>query len=450
MEAITQFSLMQFALSKIKEAICLVDKDGLIIQSNDAFDDAIAPNRTIRMMQIQEYHLVDTHGTLINWDTFFKKVSSAGQITQRLGVQRENTSRFFQFDAYHYPHTTEECICLLIKPRTPEEYADEVDEEHLFRIMDSFPMLLCGWDQLGNFSFWNGECERVFGYTKAEMLGNPDGMSRLYPNDEERQKIMNRWRACQQKYHRIRDWELEVTCRDGHKRIISWTIQYESDAFMGLYTWGIGVDITDKMMARKALETSEKRFATISKATNDAVWDWDLSTNELHWNDGITQLFGHPNDKIEKNIHWWEKNIHPEDLDRVVNRIRNFVQRGEELWWDEYRFCRQDKSYAFVYDKGHIIKDETGKPIRMIGGIIDITDRKIFEQNLEIKNHQLAEYVFHNSHKVRAPLARLLGLAYLLNDQHPDINESKEMIEKIKTAADEIDRMTKHVSNIML
>ncbi len=450
MESTAQFSLIQFALSKIHEAVCLIDAEGRIIQRNPVFDGLIAPNGSVTQDSIQAYHLINTHGHVVNWTEFFDKVRQAGQLSQRLGVSREAASRFFQFDAYYFQQGTAECICLIVRQRTPEEYADEVDEAHLYRVMDNFPLLLCGWDQLGRFSFWNKECERVLGHAKSEMLANPDGMALLYPDAEERKKIMERWNDCQHTYHRIRDWELEVTCHNQTKRTISWTIQYEGEPFMGLYTWGIGMDITEKMQARKALETSEKRFATISKATNDAVWEWNLQTNELVWNDGITYLFGHPNDQIERNILWWEKNIHPEDQDRVVKRIYEFVERGEEFWWDEYRFGRQDGSYAFVYDKGHILKDSSGKPIRMIGGILDITDRKIFEQNLEIKNHQLAEYVFHNSHKVRAPLARLLGLAYLLNDQHPDISESKEMIEKIKTAADEIDRMTRHVSNIMI
>jgi PAS domain S-box-containing protein len=420
-----------------------------VVQENAAFAALLANGPKAGTAHFDDFGLTDVRNHRMDWNDWFAASKTESPLTQRLGIKQQYGVRFHQTEAYYYNDAHGEFVCLLVKPRTPEEYADEVDEEHLMQVVDEFPTLMCAWDDLGNFRFWNRECERVFGYPKAEIVGNPDGMAYLYPDPGERAKIMSKWGKRQQ-VSRIRDWELEVTCKDGSKRIISWTIQYDSESFMGFHTWGIGVDVTDKVQARKVLEINEKRYNIISKATNDAVWDWDLLTNDLFWNDGITNLFGHPDEQIEKCIDWWENNIHPEDRERVASRIHDFVERGQDFWWDEYRFRRQDDSYAFVYDKGHIIKDPEGKPVRMIGGILDITERKVYEQNLVLKNHQIAEYVFHNSHRVRAPLARLMGLAQLLAEHHPDVSESKEMIEKIRAAADEIEHLTRAVSNIML
>ncbi len=452
MKTETTANLFQFTLSRLKEPVCLMNQAGMVVQNNQAFRDIGAngvPQASAAHMD--DFHWVDIRGLPVNWESMFEDCKNASQLSQRIGVRQYGKMKYFHTEAHCYLHNEQQLLLLLVKPPTPEEYADEVDEAQLMRVMERLPMMICGWDELRNICFWNAECERLIGYTKQEILRNPDGMAMLYPNADERKRILDRWAGWQQQsHHRVRDWELEVVCKDGGKRVIAWTIQNEEESFMGLHTWGIGVDVTDRVNIRKALENSEKRFSTISKATNDAVWDWDLVANELFWNDGMTNLFGHPKNEIAGNIQWWEGKIHPEDRQRVASRIQDFVDRGEESWWDEYRFCRLDGSYAFVYDKGHIIKDETGKAIRMIGGIQDITDRKLFEQNLILKNTQIAEYVFHNSHRVRAPLARLLGLAFLLNDEHPDIGESKEMIEKLKTAADEIDCMTRHVSNMML
>ena len=452
MKTETTLNLFQFTLSKLKEPVCLMDHAGMVVQNNQAFRNIGAngvPQTSATHMD--DFHWLDIRGLPVHWQSMFRDCKDVSHLSQRLGVRQYGKVKYFHTEAHCYLHNVQELLLLLVKPPTPEEYADEVDEAQLMRVMERLPMMICGWDDLSNICFWNAECERLTGHAKHEIVRNPDGMALLYPNADERKCILDRWAGWQQQgLGRIRDWELEVACKDGGKRVVAWTIQHKEESFMGLHTWGVGVDVTDHVNTRKALEHSEKRFSTISKATNDAVWDWDLVANELFWNDGMTNLFGHPKNEIEGNIHWWEGKIHPEDRQRVASRIQDFVDRGEESWWDEYRFCRLDGSYASVYDKGHIIKDETGKAIRMIGGIQDITDRKIFEQNLILKNTQIAEYVFHNSHRVRAPLARLLGLAFLLNDEHPDIGESKEMIEKIKTAADEIDRMTRHVSNMML
>lgn len=446
-------SLLRFTFSKLKEPVCLMDRNGLVVHDNPAFREIATDGQAMhgQMPHMDDFRWVDIRGVPVNWPSVFDHCKSVQHLSQRIGVRQYGRLRYFHTEAHCCPHGDEECLLLLVKPPTPDEYADEVDEVQLTKAMERLPVMICGWDELRNICFWNDECERLIGYAKHEIVRNPDGMAMLCPDAAERRRILEQWAGWQrQDIRRIRDWELEMVCKDGSKRVVSWTIQNEEESFMGLHTWGIGLDVTDRVNTRKALEHSEKRFAAITKATNDAVWDWDLVTGELFWNDGMTNLFGHPKKEIEGSVQWWKDKIHPEDRERVASRIQGFVDRGEDFWWDEYRFCRLDGSYAFVYDKGHIVKDNTGRAIRMIGGIQDITDRKIFEQNLLLKNAQVAEYVFHNSHRVRAPLARLLGLAFLLNDQHPDIGESKEMIEKLKAAADEIDRMTKYVSNMML
>lgn len=426
--------------------------DGHIKQANPAFRH-LADGGTVPAdaAHLDDFKWMDIRGASVNWRSVFEECTTASHMVYRLGIRHYGQIKHHQVDAYPYRQNGLECLLLLVKPPSAEIQAIAVEESQLLRVMEMMPIMICGWDELRNFRFWNAECEQLTGYAKHEVIGNPDGMALLYPDAAERAQIMSRWTSWQQQsQHRIRDWELEITGKEGCKRAIAWTIQHDDEPFMGLHTWGIGVDVTDRVKIRKALEHSQQRFATISKATNDAVWEWDLATDELSWNDGLTHLFGHPNTKVEENIVWWEGKIHPEDRERVAGRIREFVNRGEDAWSDEYRFCRLDNSYAFVHDKGHIIKDANGKPIRMIGGIQDITERKIFEQNLMLKNTQIAEYVFHNSHRVRAPLARLIGLAHLLSEEHPDIGESKEMIEKLKVAADEIDRMTKYASNMML
>ena len=145
---------------------------------------------------------------------------------------------------------------------------------------------------------------------------------------------------------------------------------------------GTGIDITDRKRAEEALRASEERFRTLAKATNDAVWDWDLSTNKVWWNEGVHTLFGYRLEEDTADPAWWLERIHPEDR-AAVEAFFFEVVRGKELTWvDEYRFRCADGSYKDVYDRGYVLRNADGQATRMIGAMLDITDRKRAEEAL--------------------------------------------------------------------
>ncbi|MFZ4785487.1 MAG: PAS domain-containing protein, partial [Flavobacteriales bacterium] len=144
----------------------------------------------------------------------------------------------------------------------------------------------------------------------------------------------------------------------------------------GVSFWLIGHDVTAFHRAMNVLIESENRFSIISKASNDAVWDWDLISDELWWNEGMTSIFGYHAEEINNTYEWWLDRVHPSYVDPVNEKLQRYVSEGKEFWSDEYLFRKKDGSYAFVFDKGYIVKNEKGKPIRFIGGMVDITSIK--------------------------------------------------------------------------
>jgi PAS domain S-box-containing protein len=143
----------------------------------------------------------------------------------------------------------------------------------------------------------------------------------------------------------------------------------------------IAEDITAQRAAREALLMSEERFRLLARATNDAIWDWDLRTNALWWNEGYELLFGYDRAQVLPNISAWNTRVHPEDAARVVGGVHEAIDSGADQWSDEYRFRRADGSYAYVLDRGHIIR-QGEKAIRMIGGMTDLTQRRDAEERL--------------------------------------------------------------------
>lgn len=138
----------------------------------------------------------------------------------------------------------------------------------------------------------------------------------------------------------------------------------------------------ERKQSEDALRKSQERFDLVTRATSDAIWDWNLITDEIWWNEGFQKLFGYRVDEIGNDINSWKKRVHPDDIERVENDLMRNIESGRSNWAAEYRFRRRDGSYAFVIDRGYVVYDETEGPTRMLGSIMDVTDRKSLEEQL--------------------------------------------------------------------
>ena len=139
---------------------------------------------------------------------------------------------------------------------------------------------------------------------------------------------------------------------------------------------GLAALASERAEAVNLLQAQEERFRLIARATNDAVWDWDLTTDTLWWNDAIQLVFGYESATIEPTIDWWKRQIHPDDYESIVAKINAAIDGGSAHWVAEYRFRRADGTDALVFDRGFILRDKDGRATRMLGSIQDITARK--------------------------------------------------------------------------
>jgi len=142
------------------------------------------------------------------------------------------------------------------------------------------------------------------------------------------------------------------------------------------------LEFAERERAEEALRKSDERFHLVARATNDAVWDWDLSSNQVWWNQGFQALFGYRPDEVGADIEARNNRLHPEDKDAVLSSLRHTIAVAEKYWSGEYRFRRADGHYAHIFDRSYVIHNSEGKPVRMVGAMVDITDRKRTEQRL--------------------------------------------------------------------
>ena len=150
---------------------------------------------------------------------------------------------------------------------------------------------------------------------------------------------------------------------------------------------------TPKRRERRAPTTPPKakgRLDLVVRATNDVLWDWNLITNRVWWNEGVKTVFGYKASQVRPEIAWWESRIAPEDRERVLFGLEAVLRAAKQSWCDEYRFRRADGSHAYVLDRGYIVCNGKGKPVRMIGAMVDLTERKRAEERLQLSEERLS------------------------------------------------------------
>ncbi|MBD3750788.1 MAG: PAS domain S-box protein [Sphingobacteriales bacterium] len=204
-------------------------------------------------------------------------------------------------------------------------------------------------------------------------------------------------------------------------------------------------DVTKQKEYEKAMLESNQRFEYVTQATSDAIWDWNLENNNIFWGLGFAHIFGFSKKEIETNFSFWAEKVHPDDRERVEAGLRKAQKGKESRWADEYRFKNGAGKYCYVYDQGFVIRDADGKAIRMVGAMSDVTQRVEHTKAIEFRNKQLQEIAYTQSHIVRAPLARILGIINLMKELNVTPPDSEELMHYLFLSATELDEVIKSI-----
>ncbi|HZY68492.1 MAG TPA: PAS domain S-box protein [Devosia sp.] len=310
-------------------------------------------------------------------------------------------------------------IAIDIHDRKEAEGALRSAQEQLRLAVEATETGVFDYDLVADELKWDNRIRSFYGLAPDAPVDLSVHLARVHPDDRER---ADQAVAAAVNPDGVGIYDITyrtVAPEDGTERWVSAKGQTLFEGGRPVRLIGTARDVTQSRRAEQALRETEERYRLAGQATNDAIWDWNLATNHVLWNEALRVAHGYTPDAVEPTGDWWIGHIHPDDRARIDRSIHAVIDGTGTTWSDEYRFLRADGTYADILDRGYVIRDAQGKATRMIGAMLDITERKRAEEHQRLLTAEL-------QHRVKNTLAMVQAIASQTLRGATDIDEARE------------------------
>jgi PAS domain S-box-containing protein len=255
---------------------------------------------------------------------------------------------------------------------------------------------------LGSFDYmprtgeldWDDRCRALFGLSPGVPVSYEGAfLGGLHPDDRARAAAAV---AAALDPDGTGEFDVEyrtVGIEDGVERVVEARGLAFFDGREAVRLVGTVLDVSDSRREQARLRETEERLRLAGRATNDAIWDWDLARDHVVWNEALRTKYGHDLPGGLSDGGWWLDHIHPDDRARIDASIHAVIDGTGTDWADDYRFRRADGGYADLHDRGYVLRDAEGGAVRMLGAMLDQTERKQAQRALELAKERLEQTV---------------------------------------------------------
>jgi len=236
------------------------------------------------------------------------------------------------------------------------------------------------------FLFVSSHAETALGYPVQQWLDEPDfWRAHTHPDDVERCTSYCLDALLKGTDH---DFLYRMIAADGRTvwfhDIVS--VAYAEDG--GARLRGVMIDITAAKDIEERLLLSEERFRLAMQGANDGLYDWNLVTNEVYFSRRWKSMLGYDEDELDNHLDTWKRLVHPEDLDRTLALVQDFIAGRVSKYEIEFRLRHKEGHYRAILSRAHLYRDKQGTAARLIGTHVDISERKQLETALHESKEQ--------------------------------------------------------------
>lgn len=247
-------------------------------------------------------------------------------------------------------------------------------------------------DLEGNYSYVNKKFMEDFGwiYPDGEILGK-SCMPSICEHDQHR--VIEVVEKCLENPEEVFKIEVDKPKRGGGTVTTLWDficmVDGKGDPFE---IQCMGVDISDRVVFERELKKSNERYEYVNRATKDAIYEWDVVADEFLWGEGFYRIFGYEKAEEIAKIEDWPGFMHPLDAEKHKEDWEQFLTNPtQNRWHKEYRIRLKTGGYLYTEEIGHMIRDESGNPKRMIGVLRDVSEIKNVSLHQELE-HEISKF----------------------------------------------------------
>ena len=317
--------------------------------------------------------------------------------------------------------------------------------------------IIWDWDMEKDYTFRSNNFEKLLGYNQEESLLNDKfWKSIIHPDDlnEVEHNLKNALEGSSEKWSQ----EFRVKKSDGkYLFIIDKGLIIRNKKGKAIRMIGSTQDITARKIAETELADQRQRLSNVIEGTGAGTWEWNVQTGETVYNETWANIIGYTLEELAPlSIQTWIDYTHPVDLEQSNQELEKCFKGETASYEAECRMKHKDGRWIWVLDRGKIFSwTKDGKPLMMFGTHVDITDKKLREEeikrtNLQLQsaNEELKSFASVASHDMKEPLRMISSFLQLLEKKYENVLDEKG-IQYIRFAVDGSKRLSQLIDDMM-
>ena len=376
------------------DGIVVHDADGTVLDVNETECDTLGVDReTLLSMNVAEFEAgYDLPELQAMWAEM-----EEGDVLKVEGEHRRGDGEVFPVEIWVNKVTvngTEQFIAVDrdVTERRARERELERSREFIETAQESAS--IGGWElALPDKSLrWTDEVYRIHGLSPDADVTFEDAVEFYHPEDRA---------AVTDAFERLRsdsepfDLELRIETQADETRWVRAVGEPQLDDD-GSVTGAVGIlqAVTERKASERELRETKERLDLAVEGANLGIWDWNMATDEVAFNDRWATMLGLSPDDIDPHLDTWEERVHPDDLERVEAALSGHIEGETELYDCEHRMRTKDGDWKWIRDAGKVVeRDGDGDPLRAVGIHLDVTERKEYEETLEQTREELRQII---------------------------------------------------------
>ena len=240
--------------------------------------------------------------------------------------------------------------------------------------------------------------------------------------------------------------ETQIVTETGEQKAVE--IKFSGYEFQGEARIMAAVsDVSTRNEALDDLKLSQERLALAVNDKNNGIWDWDIGTGDIFFSDNWRKFLGLKKAGQAKGFDVWKSHIHPEEVDRVIESMRNHWNGETEYFMEEHRLQNKAGKYNWVLSRGRAVWNEAGEVVRMAGSLTDITDIKVLEHQIiqMQKMEGLDRFAAGVAHDLSNMVMVVNSYSTLIKEAVPNHTAVSEYVAEIKQATEHSSSLVKQL-----